>query len=502
MDDPRVESPSFELGRYARVLRRRWLVVLLCTLVGLALALAYALLAAPRVTATALVKIDVINSDGFESQRSASTLIDIVTEEQLARSSPVFDAAATALARQGYNVTIADVRRNVDVRVLPDATVATVAYTGATTAEATAGADVVGNAYIDYRTDAAVAKVDRIINKLQKSRDALRAQLVRVNGVLGRAGPNTRQASEALSDRQVLNLQLNTLVSQINTMDGVDTSGGSLVTRAEDNPVAVQPHKRLLAQIGAALGLIVGLIAAFVVQALDRRVADPSSVERAGGGPVLASLGSTAASIPVRPEDEDEIRSVREQVLATLHPEHRVLTVVDLSRAAFSGDVAANLALSIAETGRRVALFLPGRDDEFVQRLSHWVGVEASRSAQISGVVGSVLNIPESYAASTPLLLDQPDVAPNPSRDHTLVVVALAPGASRSLLMATARRGNPVVLVAAQGRTDRNDISGVAEALSSMGAPVVGTVLVSAQRRLAFPPEAGERTLVATDSRA
>lgn len=483
MVDQRGESPSLELGRYAAVLRRRWPTVLLCTLVGLLLAIAYVTLAPTKVTATSLVNINPIRTDAFDSQRSASGLIDPITEEQLAKSSDVFRQSALAL---GQGATVADVRRQMQADVLPDATVVKISFTAPTVAEAVRGADIVGQAYIDSRTNAAVAKVDRVTTKLDRRRDEIQAQVAKVTAALNRATPNSRQASEAASQRQSLNLTLTSVLSQIATLDAIDTKGGTVVTNASDSPVAVSPHRRLLLEIGLALGLALGLVAAFVLNALDRRVRDASTVTKAGGGDVLAELRDTKGAVPTQGRDLDEIRSAGEQLLAKLPRENPVLAVVDLTGATAPNDVAANLALALAETGRIVNLLLPEHSEEFVGRLSSAFGVASTPGG--SGLPGPVITLPAATTGAQPAAT-------------RMTVIVLPARASRSLTLASARRTDAQVFVVAKGRTRGKEVTAVANDLRALGSSVVGSIVVPKTRRLDLAPQSEARTPALSETR-
>jgi uncharacterized protein involved in exopolysaccharide biosynthesis len=486
--ETQVQNASLELGRYAAVLRRRWGVVLLCVILGLGAAFAYAATAARQVTATALVSINVNTSSGFAAQRSASGLIDAPTEEQLARSASVLGAAASAMAQAGYRVSNLDIRQAVQVNVVPEATVANISYTSTNRNEAVVGADAVAAAYIDYRTEQATAKIQRVTRQLEKQREGLRARLQAINNVLARASSGSARAGAALSDRQVVTAQLNSLVAQMNGIDSVDTSGGSVVTSAADNSVSVSPHKQLIIEIGFLLGLVVGLIVAFVVHAADRRVMDPAAVSDAGGAEVLARFPRRSGVVPPSGDDLDEFRSLRERVLASLSPTEPFLTVVDLTRAGVPNDLAVNLAYSLAETGRRVHLALPGHDSEFAQQVSQALEAQPREDEMDSRIPGPVLTLP---------VLRESVVVPDPD----ITIIAAPPQATRSLMLASARQGRFVLFVVARRRTRKRDISSASHELRSVGATVLGSALISRRRRLNPSLPSASRELVRSRSR-
>jgi len=130
----------------------------------------------------------------------------------------------------------------------------------------------------------------------------------------------------------------------------------------------VQPKPARNAFIGVALGLILGLALAFLIEALDSRARDADEIsERLGGLPLLARLPTPARKLrsagqlamidaPDAPEAES-FRILRTQLdLARL--EHPARTIMVSSAVAQEGKstTAANLAMALARAGRRVVL--------------------------------------------------------------------------------------------------------------------------------------------------
>ncbi|MBZ5739735.1 Wzz/FepE/Etk N-terminal domain-containing protein [Nocardioides mangrovi] len=457
------ENTPLELGRYWAVLKSRWLVVLGCTLLGGALAGAYAVTSPTTYTATAEVNLNVIADQPFSTQRSASGLIDPATETQLAKSSAVLTDAATDL---GNGTTIADVRRAMTVTVLPEATVARITYDAGTLDDALAGADAVSKAFVDYRTVAAQDKVGRISNQLSKEQTQVSTELTVVNKAIATASSSNQRAA-AVSRRTVLEAQLSSLLDQLSSIASIDTSGGYVITQAEDNAVAVQPHTRLLVQMGLAAGLVIGVIAAFVVNALDRRLATAADIGKAHGGPVLAQLSDRMAAVPAAPGDEDSYRSAAERLLAARGHEPGATTVVDLTTGEHP-TVAVNLALGLAAsvTGPVLVVLAEGEARLAAELVAdhHGRAVPSPFPAIGPTAVRLGRGVPASQVDTTP---------------PEYVVVALPPDASRSTVLAAARRTGGVVAVVECRRTRSGTLRSLEEDLSSVGAPVVGSVLAA-----------------------
>jgi Mrp family chromosome partitioning ATPase len=139
------------------------------------------------------------------------------------------------------------------------------------------------------------------------------------------------------------------------------------VVQAADDAEQIAPTPKRNAMLGLALGLLLGLAAAFVWEALDRRVRDETDVEAALGIPLLArisSVGRTAsgqAILAMQEEpterDAESIRRLRTSLeLANLDLKAKVVMVTSAVPEEGKSLAVANLAIALAHSGRRVAL--------------------------------------------------------------------------------------------------------------------------------------------------
>lgn len=452
------ESSSLDLAHYRRIVQRRLPVVVLLALLPLVAGVLYLQFAPRDATATTVLNINLISGDPFNAPRSASELIDADTELQTALSSKVLQTAAAAL---GDGSTLSGMLSRTTARVIPNTTVMRVSYEGEDRASAEAGADSVADAYLTFRSTQAESRIANIVDQLEERREALRLELIRVNTVLGQTRPNSSSAVQAQSERDAINIELDELASQINSFLGLDTTGGEVLTAAAENPVVVSPSRSLVLASSAGLGLLLGLLGAFALHAVDRRVTDADDVRRAGAGPVLATLPASSAKSPPSEDVAGVLRLLREMLIASSRDASCRVALIDLTD---SGrlDVAVNLAHVASEVAptRLLVVGMP---------------LDTSRRQQLETVPAHAPRVQAHAMSSGEWSAPQ-------LHGHDLhegaVVVALRGSDVASALVA-ARSGHQLVLLLAdRGQTDRRDVEHLSGELAVAGATVAGSVLV------------------------
>jgi capsular polysaccharide biosynthesis protein len=484
-----LESRSLELSQYAAVVRRRWYVVVVGVVVGLVGAAALLSVTAKTVTATATVNINVISSAPFDLQKPLSQLYDPTTEQQLASSATVLGGAADELAN---GKSVQQMRTHTVVQPIAGATIVKISYNAPSKRLAQAGADAIASAYLDYRSTAAAAKVERGVSKLSKQRDSLRKSLLQANTRLDHATPGSPAALQAESDRQLFDLELTDAVTLINNLNSVDTSGGTLITSALDNPVKFNPNSKILIGGGGLIGLIIGVSLAFLVNAFDRRVADGRALTASGGGAILSELASKHAKVPAVGTDLDQIRSLRERLLTSV-PSGATLVVMDLVIRDRPSDVAVNLALAMTESGDPVRLVLPDHDARHISLLTGALDLEELESAPDLTILRSrwapeleVVVTQDEHELGAPGARFVNTLTPDGTQATTLV--SMPPTAPRSLWLTAGRLGHSIILVAARRETRVSAVRQLGSELEAVNAVVHGSVLVPRRRTVDMSP--------------
>ncbi|NYH00157.1 hypothetical protein FJ656_13905 [Schumannella luteola] len=484
-----VEPPPPLLGDYLRAALRRWRLVVAVALAGLLLSGAGLLVLGSQETARTDLNLNVISTDPFNAQRSAAGLLDGPTEVQIARSYAVADAASKRLG----GVPPEELRDGLTAELVAQATVMRISYTASDETTARERADAIAAAYLDYRGDQAVERRRAVVDQVDARLDELRDSLTDVDARAAAAEPGSSAANQAQSDRQLITIEVDSLLSQRNSLQLIDASGGSVLSSASSNPIASAPNRPLVLASGLLAGLVIGLTAAVVANLLDRRVRSADDVERFTGAPVLTQLPGRIGSLPAGPGDAELLRTVRERLLARLGGTTGAIAIVDDGPAELAGEVAIHLAVAIGQSGAPVRLLLPGIDETTLERLRSALGLRLlSRGDEISvwspqelGELRLIVVEHRGGLADPDALLTRAVVADIARhRDAELVLLALPSAAPQASRLAAARLTGAVLGVAALGSTSRAVLARDAEGFESLGTELLGSVLISGRRRL------------------
>ncbi|WP_035782172.1 Wzz/FepE/Etk N-terminal domain-containing protein [Arthrobacter sp. H14] len=481
------ETSSVGIGYYASVLLKRWKAILGVALIGLLAAIAVLVLVPRQWTASTVVNLNVIMAEPFNPARSASGLLDVSTEDQVASSYVVAARAEEAL---GTGTGVQTLRRNTSVDTGSDATTVTISYTADSPGAARAGADAMANAYLAYRQDQAEARKERILEQLQP----------RVNAIADALGGAEVLGSTSDDDGALILAQIASVEAQINELALIDTSGGSVLTPAAVNAVTQQPQRMAVLIAGVLAGLVLGVVLAFILNSLDRRVRGQHDVESAGAGPVLGLLTAWQATVPATGTDLGTFRAVRERLLAAELP-LTVLTVIDDSHADVPSDVAANLAAVMAQDGFDVELILMGAPADYFESVKRGLDLipdeaaadgQVFRSSRIEGLnVFRPLGQTKNHGADE-YVTEAVRRRPVGQAAESVTILALPPHAEEASRLAAGRLSGGAVIVAETTRTRTRELQSSANQMNEAGAVLYGAVLVNRGRKLAGAVDTAE----------
>src|SRR3954449_10754772 len=176
--DSTVNASS--LGDHLRVLRRHWLPVVLCLLLGIGSAFAYLHWAPKEYRATTSVLVTPVGGTQTLGGKNSG---DMETEAELVSSTGTVSAAATRLGVSGSDTEALAGR--VSVSVPPNTNILDISYTGMTAVEAQQGSMAFAEAYLDQRRQATEARLAAEDKSVQERIDVVDAQLQPVLQAMG-----------------------------------------------------------------------------------------------------------------------------------------------------------------------------------------------------------------------------------------------------------------------------------------------------------------------------
>jgi Mrp family chromosome partitioning ATPase/capsular polysaccharide biosynthesis protein len=379
-DDYAAEPRSIDLREYWLIVRRRWLLVLTLTVLGAVLGAGYAIVTGPVYSATSQVVVTAVTQGPLDTSTEVNLQVNMSTEQAVAQSPPVIEHAARILGIPAATLQAAASNRlgvSVPGTSVTTSNVLQISWQAGSPKAAQAGANAFATAYLSYRHRELAGQVASLQSILTKEVASLQKQIAHLTSELS-------QVSSGSSAHQGLEIRLNELTSQASTADSqlaslptYSVSGGSVIGAARPSRPSGIGHS-VIVVVGALLGLLIGLVLAFVRDAFDDRVRDPDQLERSLGAPTLAVLPpaesgrdsaedshadaqrwAPAIATAARPDSRaaEAVRALRATLVAIAARRNlRTILVVGADTSVSSGRIAAELGVALAESGRRVLL--------------------------------------------------------------------------------------------------------------------------------------------------
>lgn len=458
--------------------------------------------------ATADIVLRAPTDDPFNPSLAPDKAINIGSERQVALSSSIANEAAKKL---GVSATdFSALRAGLQVTNPPQTMVLRFTYTAASPAEAAKRANAMTEAYLLKRQEALDVTRDKMVKGYQDQRDPVAKQLddlaKQINGMP--AGPARDAAYSSKTDQQS---KINTLNGNIAKLQALDMTPGRVTSAAVPPHGADGPGLAMSLALGAAVGLALGLLGAWVRLVFDPAPRSEGDVARALRAPVLGSLprgkadgGPLLAAGEEDPRLAEEFRSVAFRLAYDARFAHRrrLLVVAPRGSSEIAAAVAVNLAASFAETGKDVLLIeadlrtpvlasqLP-TDATGRPRWSQAQGgaggqhgdtewpdgrqllVDAGESGSFDLIPGErVRNVPRALTSQRASRLISEADSPN-----STVVVLAPPVLSYADALALVDRVDGVLVVCNPGAVRRTDLSRIRELISGAGGTVLGAVL-------------------------
>jgi succinoglycan biosynthesis transport protein ExoP len=468
------------LGEFTSALRRRWWVVGLGAVLGLALASSYLLVAPKTYIATAAVLVQPVGGTSDNVVDGARTISDINldTEAQLVRSQVVSGQAKVILATAELP---GQLMQRVAVTVPPNTNVLRISYSANNAEEARDGAAAFAAAYLQNRRALALEANAIQERSLRQQAATLEAELEAATGV----------------DREVKLDELTTINYRLNSIAGFNPTPGNLISDALVPKRPTSPNQFMVLFSGLALGLLIGLAGVVALERRDGRVFDWRILERRLGLPVLTDVpgapGETPELLGAHSTGGQAYTQLRNVLMNGLS-KGGVVLVAEPEPGSGADAVTANLAAAFARASHRTTVVVADVTSTVpaMLKLPHGPGLsEVLRNKkQLGEVTRDVTSVSGLSLVSPGLHLDSEvddlegaGIAAmlRAVRERSEIVIVRAPatstGADAQLL---GRLADVALAVVEVGRTHREAVEQAVRQWSIVGTTVPGVVTVPA----------------------
>ena len=488
------------MAGYATVLARRKFLVAIAGLAGLALALSYSVaVAKPSYVSHAKVLVRPVTDD--VTSQGADRLVTMGTEREISSSATV---ALLVKDRLRSTRSVAALQGRARVSVIGATQFLDVACGDRTPAGAQTCAQAFADAYLELRSNEAAKARDARIASANAALAPINVQIVEATKRLASAPANSPANAEAeatlrrLQDQAKPYRQVLADMAQLNVNDA-----GAVVSAANRPGAPASPNPRRNAFLGSFFGLLLGVLVAFGRDRVDNRLRGRVDLEKYLRAPVLAAVprtprsGRTAPALvtmahPDSPASE-AYRSLRARVLV-MAERQGLKTIMVASPTGEDGRsaIAANLAVSLAQVGKRVVLLSAdlrgskvhqyfGLDNErglsnvLAGEMPPWEAVQEPAGLERLWVFGS------GPVPAQPAELLQSDLMRELLAERRKVadfVIIEAPAAlNPSDCLALAPLVDGILVVADATHTDRHEVEQVRIQFEQVGGQVVGAVM-------------------------
>ena len=252
-------------------LARRWTSIVAGTVAGLVLGVVAAFGVPATHTATVSMTVTSPTITPAPAVRaSLSNTTDMVTEQGIAKSATVLDAAAEKL---GGGVTASELRSNMDVSGDTNGTIVKIEYSAPTRAEAVAAADAIAEFYLQQRTALVEQRADEMTAAANEDIAALEAEL-------GTLQPTVDEDGKVTEDPRAdeVTKEINKLKEQVAQLEPYHASAGLVITSADASSDEVSPSKVRLILITTVVGVFAGLVLVLIRETRSRSLASPTQL--------------------------------------------------------------------------------------------------------------------------------------------------------------------------------------------------------------------------------
>jgi capsular exopolysaccharide synthesis family protein len=521
---------------------RKWLVLAL-TVLGLLGAFLFASSRTSTYTAEATV---IVNPTPAGGEGGRNTQVNQDRERQIVESTATAEAAIDLLEQRAASASdreilglpadpnerllAEDLLEDLEVSFLPQSDTLNVAYTSTRATRSQVTANAFANAYVTAREGAAVAHFENIYETMGATRDEAQAELEQLNDDLAQARRDrttAAQSDNANTQQEIIRLDglIGQLQTDISILRSEANAANAAIRQARQQDATRQPAAILSRRAtapefpdgigtaltlagGLALGLIGGIIIAFLLERLDTTARDEEDVALALGTTVMGSIptlgfghrGGASSLVMLSAGGSSRMAAAREAFrrlrssLQFLNTSSGVSSLIVTSSAPAEGKslTSANLSIALAQNGSRVVLVSADLRRPSLEKL---FGMEANRP----GLSEYLSNTAELNAEKVPgienmWLIRSGQTPANPGellnsdrfeqmikeleRENVeYIVVDTPPVLSTADAVSAARYVDGVIVVVDTERTETADLLQVRADLERSGSKLLGAVM-------------------------
>ena len=357
-----------ELRDYLHVIRARRWVILQAVVIVTVTALVASYLQAPTYEGEAKVLITDRDAGAALlgsaiSEFSGSPERGLQTQVQLMQVRPI---AEETIRELGLQTTPDALLQRVNVSAIGQTNIIRITATDGDPEMAVAIANQMASGFVDWSRQARRESIAAAVDEVELRLDDAQDQVLEV----GRRISDEGRTDELDAELRILAGLYATLAEKLESLriqQQLETGAGRVVSPAVVNETPVSPKPLRNGALGLAVGLVFGLGMALLYEYLDNTIKSTEEAEKLFGAPVLGM-------IPLEKFDKDEQRRltivqhpgspaaesyrVLRNSLDFINFEHDIKTLIVTSAAPGEGKstVAANLAASLAQAGKKVAL--------------------------------------------------------------------------------------------------------------------------------------------------
>jgi len=428
-----------ELSDYIRILRKNWLVIVTLTLLGLGVATAFTLTRTPTYESSSTI---------FVSTQGGST---------------------TAELQQGSNFTQARINTYVGLVTTPAVLDPVIASLG-------------------------LASTSEELAKNVKAAAGLNSTLITIS-VLDSDSTTASQIANAVAS------SLSTVVPQLEPAvdGGASPVRLTRVTDAQPSLSPTSPNVPLNLLLGLIAGLAIGVGVSTLRTALDNRVRTPRDAEQITHAPAIGAIAYDAKAKerplivhvdPLSPRAES-FRALRTNLQFLDMGGRSSFVITSSIPSEGKSTTTINLAIALADAGRRVALL---DTDLRKPKVAEYLSIEGG--AGLTDVLigrAKVNEVMLPWGGRSLYVLPAGKIPPNPSellgsqqmtvllemleRDFDVVLCDAPPLLPVTDAAILARVTSGALMVVSAGKTTRHQLTGATEALNTVGAKLAGFIL-------------------------